>query len=148
MYINEHLIHAYRTLSYTCDDQNQVLNAMICATKYTIKTFKCRSRCWLLRTLRKEGVGTNEVEYGVERVANQLGVRAKQTIKMKVMRGKVSDAYNELRKMEHTNRTQWRRLKRDIPQEVRNEYMNLWQNFMLDYAALFSIKEACPFLPF
>ena len=134
MYINEHLIHAYRTLSYTCDDQNQVLNAMICATKYTIKTFKCRSRCWLLRTLRKEGVGTNEVEYGVERIASRLGIGTKQTMKMKVMRGKVSDAYNELRRVEHTNRTEWRRLRRDIPQEVRNEYMNLWKNFMLDYA--------------
>ena len=133
MYINNDLIHAYRRISYKCNDQNQVLDAMICATKHTIKTFKCRSRCWLLSILRREGVGTNEVEHGVGNVARQLGRTARQRMITRIMRGKVGDAYNDLRRAEYENRMNWKRQKEIIPREVRNEYMNCWRQFMKQY---------------
>ena len=81
MYINDNLLIAYRNISSNCDDPNRVMSAMICATKDTIRTYECRCRCWLLNRLRKRGVGTNEVEYGVERLCKSMTPRGgKQTI--------------------------------------------------------------------
>ena len=134
MYIDKNLIHAYRKLSYRCNDQNQVLNAMICVTKNTIKTHKCRSRCWLLNTLRK-GVGTNEVEHGLRRTGNGLNTSRRKRLIGIIMRGKVNDAFKDLCRVEHENRQIWRNCKNDIPTEVRRDYLNKWKQFMREYAS-------------
>ena len=59
---------SFRTLSTggnnnnTSSDSTEVYEAMLRATHSYVKMMKCRTRCYVLRTLKKEGVGTASVE--------------------------------------------------------------------------------------
>ena len=114
MYINANLIHAYRIISYRCNDPNRVFDAMMSATKNTIKTYKSRSRYWLLNNMKKERIGTNEVEYGIQWMGQVITKNMVEAVKMKIMRGKVDDAFKELHNKEIKTRELWRTLKKQL----------------------------------
>ena len=141
MYIDAVLLNTYQSISLKCVDSNRVFNVLIHATKDTIKTFKCRSRCWLLNKLKSEGVGTNEVEHGISRMCSTMSEKRRGEIKNAIMRNKVGDAYRELRDMEKKQRNQWKVHKQEIPTLVRNEYMNAWREFMRRYGEWLKWKK-------
>ena len=85
MYIDNNLLTTYQKISMKCECPNQVLDVMIHATEDTIKTYKCRSKCWLLRELKYEGVGANEVEYTVERIWRVMTTAGKEQTKKRIL---------------------------------------------------------------
>ena len=132
MYINYKLRCAYERLSKRCEDPNRVLQAMIRATKSTMKKLKYRSNCDLLRSLRKHNVATNEVEYGMQKMVKVASNGARNGMKRRIMRWKIDDALRVYRKSQYENARIWKRI---IPVEIRREYLVTWNSFIKDYSS-------------
>ena len=141
MVIPRYLQAEYRPLSAGGDDNsnnfdtNQVYNAMLRATTGSINVVKCRSRCDVLKSLKKEGVGTSEVEGLVKKLCvngrkemfkNSVVDRVKQI----VMQEKINDAYSEYRKSVQEGNQIWKECKKVITGMVRGRYLERWRVYI------------------
>ena len=72
--ILEYTLHAYlERLSQKCeDDSNRCYGAMVQAMKDSLNKIKARKVCDFLITLKRNHVGTNEVEHGIRKTCKLL----------------------------------------------------------------------------
>ena len=136
MYLSNQLRAIYKEISNRCDDSNRVFQAMIRATKNTMMKENCKNRCQLLRELKRLGIATNDVENCVERIGRITSSRAREQMKMRIMRWKIDDAFKDLRKKQYENVKVWRECKKIIPLNFRGAYLTQWKRFIASYVSL------------
>ena len=117
VYIKKQLLDAYKDICSNLNNSssNRVYNTMMRATKSTTNKLNNASICKFLVALRRNGVGTNEVEHNIRRLCKETSINTKNMIKSRIMRWKINDAYKNLRKCEYEDRQVWKESKRDIP---------------------------------
>ena len=106
----------YRTLfaeikqiSTNTENQNQVFAAMKRVIKDNRRKIQCQCKCNLLKRLRTLKIGTNDVEYVVMKLRNKCSNSFNMNLKMKMMRRKISEAYELLRKAQTDCNEAWRK---------------------------------------
>ena len=109
-------------------NNGQLYNAMMQATKGSFKSICARKVCDLLVSLKKSGVATNEVEFGVQKSCYMLSKKRRSEIKMEIMRRKISDAFREMTMRRIESAKIWRDTKKVITGEVRVKYLNKWRD--------------------
>ena len=115
---------SYRNIS---NNSNQVYDTMVHATKCSVKDVTNKNTVVLLRQLKENNVGTNEVEHGVTRLCKNMSNKSKNEIKSKIMRNKVNDAYKLYREHSKENDRIWREAKRVITVPYRKKYLEEWK---------------------
>ena len=124
MCVPKYLQAKYRQLSAegnnnTNVNTNQMYTAMLRATKSSISVIRCRNRCDTLRSLKKEVVGTSEVEeltkkLCVNRENKNFKNGVMDKVKKIVMREKLNDTYAEYLHSIHEDNETWRQSKKAI----------------------------------
>ena len=123
-------IEQYKKLCRNSDNGDQIVTAMIQATKNSIKQAKCTQVIKLLKALKSKQIGTNSVEFGVNKTCSMLSDSAKMRIKMKIMAAKIADAYAKLREATFLKRRVWRESRSVIPGTLLAGYMHIWREYV------------------
>ena len=134
--------HPYALFQNICQHNSnagQIAKVMLQALKSTCKTIRFSGVCHMLKELKRKRVGTNEVEYGVNRACSVLSANAKNKVKMQIMSGKIGDAYRNLRKQEIENSRTWRQCRKVIPGVYIVGYLHIWKNCTREY--LLAVKR-------
>ena len=98
---------------------------MMQAFESSVTAIKKEAVCHLLLNLKRQNIGTNEVEHSLKRLA--LSEKARSVVRRKVMSSKVSDAFRARKAAQSENRKVWREVKREIPWHLREGYLHLWR---------------------
>ena len=111
---------------------------MIRATISSINEIQCRKRCDILRSLKKEGVGTSEVEGPTKKLrVNRENKNLKNTlvdrVKKIVMKEKLNDTYAEYRHSVYEDSETWKQLKKAITGTARVGYLRQLRSFVGRY---------------
>ena len=77
-------------------------------------------------------VRTNEVEYNVKKTGKMLSEKARMTLKMKLMKAMVNDAYKRYKQDRAENWRALRENRRWMPKECVEGYLDMWKIFTLD----------------
>ena len=133
MFIPYSLRAFYRRLSLQRPDSDQIYEAMLQATKDSMRCIRSRKICDLLIALKRIGVGTSDVEFGIKKTCYMLSDWYKLKVKMRIMREKIKDAFGDLKKDEIANAKTWKKCKRSIPPDIRVEYLNRWRQYIRRY---------------
>ena len=133
LYIPEHLDADLKLLCNDINNQDQVYEAMIRTTTKSMIKIKLQGIYDLLRKLRSNDVGTNEVEHGLVKLCKLWSNKQKLQLKRKMMRHKISDAYNRYKEAEYESNVVWRQCKTIIPLSIRNSFNLLWKTFISGY---------------
>ena len=120
-------VEQFTKLCRYTDDKDLIITAMIQATKDSVQQIRHSQVIKLLKALRDIHIGTNAVEFGVNKTCSMLSDNAKLTVKMKIMNAKISDAYRELRKATFRKRHTWRESRKVIPGTLLACYMQIWK---------------------
>ena len=75
------------------ENQYQVTDAMAQIAATNLQRIHSDLVCDLLRTLLQRNIGTNDVETDIKRTLRHCTASYKQTVKRKIMRQKLTDAY-------------------------------------------------------
>ena len=95
--------------------------------KQTIKLVHARYIVDLLQDPTKRGIGTNSVENRCKDICIDLPSRRRNTLIRRVMRWKLSDAKNCLRKARFSNTNKWRKYKAVLTDAgVLHDYERVW----------------------
>ena len=135
-------IEQYKRLTSDFDNQDQIVTAMLQATKNSEKQARFTLVIKLLKTLKRKQIGTNSVEFGVNKTCSVLSDSAKMTIKMKIMTAKIADAYAKLREATFRKRRVWRESRRIIPGTLLAGYMHIWREHIERCKRLITAKHA------
>ena len=133
-------------LSYICSFYplfigEETKKRMIWALRnYTIFQ-KSLNKYLTLRDLRRNRVGTNEVEYDVKRTGRMLSDKARMTLKMKMMKAMVKDAYERYKRDRAENWRAWREIRRGMPTECVEGYLDVWKRVAVDLKRELSEKR-------
>lgn len=119
---------SYHKMSPERQDDGQIYDEMMQATKGSFKSVCARKICDFLVSLKKSGVATNEIEFGIRKSCYMLSKKRKMQIKMEIMRRKIGDAFKELAKKKRESARIWREKKRFITGDIRVRYLNKWRN--------------------
>ena len=152
MMIPQYLHATYRQLA-GCDnnnnsDTNPVYNAMLRATKSSLEVAECRSRCNVLKSLKKQRIGTSGVESLATRMCRYKDSERmfKNSVKKKivkiVMSEKLNDAYTEYRDCRRKDNKIWKESKKEIKGVVRREYLKKWRRYMKEVSKILEKKES------
>ena len=114
----------------TTTNKDQIITAMIQACKSSVKRLEHSKVIKLLKTLRDKKIGTNEVEYTVNRACNLLSDNAKLKVKMKVMSAKIASAFTETKRRTYDSRKIWKETKKVIPNRLLKGYLDVWRKHM------------------
>ena len=117
---------------YTIDrspDSDRAYDAMMQATKGSVKYIRCRKKCDLLVALKKSGLSTNDVEDGVEKTCKMLTEKQRHEVKMKLTRQQIADAYRKLEEVQRKKAALWKQCKQVVTGEVRIRYLNKWREY-------------------
>ena len=114
-------------------DKDRTITAMIQACKSSVKRIEHAKVVTLLKTLKQKGIGTNEVEHGVNRTCALLSENARLKVKMKIMSRKIADAYKEYRRRTYECRIDWRECKKLIPNNLMQGYLDIWKDHVERY---------------
>ena len=90
-------------------DQYQVRDAMGQITQANLKRIQCEQVCRLFRILISRNVGVGAVESNIRRTFGMCSKYYQQTVKRKLMRMKLSDAYRKLREKKNKYLETWTR---------------------------------------
>ena len=129
---------SFRALTSGINNKNpnstEVYEAMLRATHTYVKVIKCRTRCYVLQTLKKAGIGTASVENLTKRLCSHPEKDFKGAVKDKiiriVMRERLNDAYNEYRQSKREDNEVWRKEKKYIIGETRRGYLAIWRTYV------------------
>ena len=124
MIIPFNLQASYHEMSLGRQGEGQIYDAMMQATKGSFKSVYARKICDLLVSLKKNGVATNEIEFGIRKSCYMLSDKRKMQIKMEIMRRKIVDAFQELAKKKIESARIWREKKKLITADIRVRYIN------------------------
>ena len=118
---------------------NQVFDAMLRATRSAMRTVEAKGRCDVLKSLRKERIGTTNVEHSVKKLCvyrdgQGFKVSVMNKVKDMVMREKNNDAYTEYRRLRKEDNKIWRECKKLITGPVRDRYVSSWRLFITSYS--------------
>ena len=138
--IHQNLLASYKQLAGCVNNNNSntdpVYEAMVRATKSSLEVVECKSRCNVLRSLKKQRIGTSCVESLTARLCKYKDSEKvfKNGVKRKivniVMNEKLNDAYTEYRLSKVRNMKVWRECKKIITGEVRRGYVTEWSRYM------------------
>ena len=95
------------------------------AFESSVSAIKKEAVCHLLLNLKRQNIGTNEVEHSLKRLV--LSENARSVVRRKVMSSKVSDAFRARKAAQVQNRQVWREVKKEIPRHLREGYLHLWR---------------------
>ena len=88
----------------------------------------------LINELYKHNIGTNEVENLSKKICKELPKRRQKTLSKMVMKWKLHDAYEKLRRERDNNIRIWRIAKRKITENgVYDRYQRLWMREKKEY---------------
>ena len=96
MLVPQSLQAFYQRLSLQTEDSNRAQNVMIQATKGGMEYIQSRKACDLLIKLKRHHLGTNDVEWSVQKTCKLLGDRQQMIVKMKIMRKKIAEAFRKM----------------------------------------------------
>ena len=89
----------------------------------------------MLRTLRKERIGTSGVESLTKRLCSHPVNDFKESSRVKivkiVMKKKLGDAYRCYERSKYTNNKVWREVKKNIRGDARRDFMNVWHPYIV-----------------
>ena len=144
MDIPRHLKAIYNQLTgrnenNTNSDTNQVFDAMLRATRSTMKTIDAKSRCDVLKSLRRERIGTSNVEHLIKKLCiykdgREFKKSVINRVKELVMREKKNDAYTEYRRLKKEDNKIWRECRTLIVGPTRDRYVESWRQYIVSYS--------------
>ena len=120
----------YRRISHGDPDCDQIYNAMVQATKASTRYVQLIKACDLLVRLKNSGLATNDVENSAKKPNRLLSEKQRFTLKMQMMRKKISDSYKNMQEKRRTNTETWKDAKKMIIGDVRLRYLNRWREYM------------------
>ena len=111
-----------------------VYEAMKCVVKKSLEYKHAIYVKNLYGNLKKDGIGTTTVEGLSQKLCQTLPNHRSRTLVKIVIRWKLHDAYNELRRAQHENTVTWRREKKVIAESgTLNEFNELWRREITRY---------------
>ena len=123
-------IEQFHHLCRNSNNKDQIITAMVQASKNSVKALEHAKVTRLLRELRSRQVGTNEVEFSVNRTCKMLSATASLKVKMKIMSAKIADAFKESRRRKRESRIAWKEAKNIIPGRLMKGYLDIWKKHM------------------
>ena len=123
-------IHQIRDID---GDQYQVKDAMEQIAAANIKRIQCEQVCKLLRVLLRRNTGTNEVEQNVRKTLNMCTKVYQQSVKRKIMRQKLTDAYRKKREWTNHYHTIKEQKKPTIPANTWNVFVSKCRRYVPQY---------------
>ena len=123
-------IEQLHNLCRNSNNKDQIITAMVQASKNSVKALEHAKVIKLLKELRSKQIGTNEVEFSVNRTCKMLSTSAAQNVKMKIMSAKISDAFKESKRRRRESRIAWKEAKKIIPGELMKGYLDIWKKHM------------------
>ena len=109
----------------------QIYDSMIQAIRSTTKVIMKEKQCKLLREIKKNKIGTNDVEHSLKRL--HLGERTQDKLRTAMMGAKIRDAYRVLQDQRYENFKVWRRCRKVIPRHLLEGYLVIWRNYTREY---------------
>ena len=119
-----------RSITNLCSrltNKDQLINRIMQAVKSSVKTIRKKAVCGLLMKLKRQDVGTNDVEFGLKKTLGALSEAARKVVRRKVMSTKIVDSFRKCRASQIENSKIWKAVKREIPWNVREGYLQLWR---------------------
>ena len=110
----------------------QALDAMMRATMNTSKSITKNKQCQLLRNIKRNGIGTNDVEYTIRKL--KISDHAKRKLKSKLMNAKISDAFRNQKQQAWSRKQSWRECRRIIPRHLLQGYLDIWKKYTDEHA--------------
>ena len=123
-------VKQFQNLCRDATDKDQIITAMIQACKSSVKRLEHSKVIKLLKALRDKQIGTNEVEYTVNRACKLLSDNAKLKIKIKVMSAKIASAFTETKRRTYESRKIWKETKKLIPNRLLKGYLDVWRKHL------------------
>ena len=118
----------------------QIYDSMIQAIRSSTKLIMKETQCKLLREIKKNQIGTNDIEYSLKRL--QLGERTLDKLRTTMMGTKIRDAYRALQNQRYENFRVWRRCRKEIPRYLLEGYLSIWRNYTNEYRQTIEQKHA------
>ena len=102
------------------------------ATMNTTKSITKNKQCQLLLRIKRNRIGTNDVEHTVRRL--NISERAKQNLRNKLMNAKVSHSFR-LKKHQASVKSQvWRECRKLIHGHLLQGYMDIWRRHIDEFS--------------
>ena len=118
----------------------QIYDSMIQAIRSTTKLIMKEKQCKLLREIKKNKIGTNDVEHSLKRL--HLGERTQDKLRTAMMGAKIRDAYRVLQNQRYENFKVWRRCRKVIPRHLLEGYLVIWRNYTCEYRQTIEQRHA------
>ena len=126
--ISRYFLASAQELCSHCTNRNVVYEAMKCVVKKSLEYKHAIYVKNLYGNLKKDGIGTTTVEGLSQKLCQTLPNHRSRTLVKIVIRWKLHDAYNELRRAQHENTVTWRKEKKVIAESgMLNEFNELWR---------------------
>ena len=122
-----------KNLSTTVNCPNRANEAMIRAITSSIGKMKSWNKCKILTELKKNKIGTNDVEHGIKRMCGKMSQYGQMEVKLRIMRSKIGDAYKIYRQQRKRDGRTWKKTKKLLTGEVRQKYIEIWKRCTRGY---------------